>query len=144
LTNNVSSGYRNPDPGESIDYYKLAAFWTYSFDKPAKAPQKSKATEEKREISDMPSATLDLASFAPGVNLEKIEKQLAARSIVGPTRQDNLVLYESRLFEEIDLRQRLALIQKNNVLNKSAIINMAEDTPSKLTPLFPKKLFNKG
>jgi len=117
-----SSGYRNPDPGESIDYYKLAAFWTYSFDKPAKAPQKSKAMEEKREISDMPSATLDLASFAPGVNLEKIEKQLAARGIVGPTRQDNLVLYESRLFEEIDLRQRLALIQKNNVLNKSAII----------------------
>lgn len=118
----LSSGYRNPDPGQSIDYYKLAAFWTYSFDKPAKAPGRGKAAEEKITAPEISAKVFDLASFAPGTKMTGIEAQLAGRGLINPVRQDELILYETRLFEEIDLRQRLALIQKNNVLNKSAVI----------------------
>jgi len=118
----LSSGYQNPDPGQTIDYYKLAAFWTYSFDKPAKTPGRGKAAEERREIPEMPAKAFDLASFAPGAKMDEAEKQLIAKGIVNPVRQENFLLYETRVFDEIDLRQRLVLIQKNNALNRSAVI----------------------
>jgi hypothetical protein len=63
-----------------------------------------------------------LASFAPGAKMDEAEKQLIAKGIVNPVRQENFLLYETRVFDEIDLRQRLVLIQKNNALNRSAVI----------------------
>ncbi|MCX8110329.1 MAG: hypothetical protein N3D15_03650 [Syntrophorhabdaceae bacterium] len=117
-----SSGYRVPDPGRSIDYYKIGAFFTYYFEKPVTKVPPVK-TDLTMVATSIPSPMIvDIAALPPGLKIDQAKEILKKNNIVDPVSQDDLLIYEARVFEEIELRQRLALIQKNNLINKSAII----------------------
>ncbi len=116
-----SSGYRVPDPGRSTDYYKIGAYFTYYFEKPPVKIQAVKA--DIAPAAPIPSPVIvDIAALPPGLKLTNATDILKQKNIVKPVSQDGILVYEARVFEEIELRQRIALIHKNDILNKSAVI----------------------
>ncbi len=117
-----SSGYRVPDPGRSTDYYKLGAFITYNFEKPVTAAKPVKIDLVKADISDPSPMSTDIEFLTPGLKINNITETLKKNNIVKPLIEDGLLLYETRVFEEIELRQRLALLHQRDILKKSAII----------------------
>jgi hypothetical protein len=117
-----SAGYRVPDPGRSTDYYKVGAFWTYYFDKPITTVVAKKVDVEKATTPAPSAMSVDIAFLAPGTKIDAVVEILRKHNIVNPVAEDGLLVHETRVFEEIELRQRLVLVQKNNILRKSAII----------------------
>lgn len=117
----VSSGYRVPDPGRPIDYYKISAFWTYQFEKQPVIAGRAIAPP-KEEIPAPKAIYFDISNLSPATKVEDAIARLKRSNIIKPVEEENLLIYETRIFEEIDLRQRLALLHKNNKLTKSAII----------------------
>lgn len=117
-----SSGYRVPEPGRSTDYYKLGAFFTFYFDKPAMAKKQLRAGLEKTDLSARSPAGVDISYLSPGSKIDQVVDVLKKNKIMNPVVEEDLFVYETRLLDEIDLRQRLALVFKRDILNKSAII----------------------
>lgn len=117
-----SSGYRIPDAGRSIDYYKFGTFLTYYFEKPATAVKPVKADIEKADIPAPSAMSVDIAYLIPGSKIDAVVDVLKKNNIMNPVIEEGLMVYETRLFEEIELRQRLALNTQRNILKKSAIV----------------------
>ena len=117
-----SSGYRVPDPGRSTDYYKLGAFFTYYFEKQPIAVKPVKTDIAKADIPGPSPISTDISFFTPGIKINDVVETLKKSNIVKPVSEDGLLIYETRVIEEIELRQRLALIHQNDRLKKSAII----------------------
>ncbi|MCX8022228.1 MAG: hypothetical protein N2745_05590, partial [Syntrophorhabdaceae bacterium] len=118
----AQSGYRVPDPGRSIDYYKLSAFWTYQFDKPPVTVAARPIAPVKEEIPSPKAMLFDITNIPPGAKLDDAVSILKKNNIIKSVEEENLLVYETRILEEIDLRQRLAVIHRNNRITKSAII----------------------
>jgi hypothetical protein len=117
-----SSGYRVPDPGRSTDYYKLGAFLTYYFEKQVTAAKPVKTDLAKADIPGPSPMSTDISFLTPGLKINDVVETLKKNNIVKPLAEDGLLLYETRVIEEIELRQRLALIHQKDRLKKSAII----------------------
>ncbi|MFA5757096.1 MAG: hypothetical protein WC883_08185 [Smithellaceae bacterium] len=121
-------GQRDPDPGQKTGSYKLGAYWTFYFDKPAKTTTGRKPKpEEQALVQDSESAipalvNVDIAALIPGMKIEKAVELLKAKGIVNPVRDDVYLTYETRVLEEIEQRQRLVLIQENKILKKALVI----------------------
>lgn len=121
-------GQRDPDPGQKTGSYKLGAYWTYYFDKPAKIatgkkPKPEELTLEQDSESAIPAlVNVDIAALIPGMKIEKAVELLKAKGIVNPIRDDVYLTYETRVLEEIEQRQRLVLIQENKILKKAVVI----------------------
>jgi len=115
------SGYRTPDPGRSTDSYKIGAFWTYYFEKTIVA--EAGAAEPASVQAAGPSPlNFDIAAIPPGSKLDAAIELLKKRNITGPVEEPGLMVYETRVFEEFDLRQRIALVYKNGLVRTSAVI----------------------
>jgi hypothetical protein len=117
-----SAGYRTPDTGGSTDYYKFGTFFTYYFEKPVMAAKPVKADIEKVEIPSPSPISIDIVYLSPGSKIDAAVEILRKSNIIKPVIEEGLMVYETRLFEEIELRQRLALVHQRNVLKKSAFI----------------------
>jgi len=117
-----SSGYRVPDPGRSTDYYKLGAFLTYNFEKPVTAAKPVKTDLVKADIPAPSPMSTDIAFLTPGLKINDVTETLRKNNIIKPLVEDGLLLYETRVIEEIELRQRLALLHQRDILRKSAVI----------------------
>jgi len=117
-----SSGYRVPDPGRSTDYYKIGAFFTYYFEKQPIKIQPVKTDMARADIPAPSPLAIDISSLTPGLKIDAVTENLRKNNILNPVSEEGLLVYETRLMEEIELRQRLALVHKNNILRKSAII----------------------
>jgi len=117
-----SSGYRVPDPGRSTDYYKIGAFLTYYFEKQVTKMQPVKTDIAKADIPAPSAMTTDISYLTPGLKIDAVTETLRKNNIVNPLSEEGLLVYETRLIEEIEFRQRLALVHKNNILRKSAMI----------------------
>jgi len=121
-------GKRDPDPGQQTDSYKLGAYWTFYFDKPAKTVPDKKAVsappapEEEGDMAVPALVHLDITSLKPGMKTEQAVELLKAKGIVNPVRDDVYLTYETRVLEEIEHRQRLVLIQDNQILKKAVVI----------------------
>jgi hypothetical protein len=132
LTNNVGINYRytagphivgvelnyndrDPSPGASTEAYKVAFFYTFQFGKPAGMPV-SDAVRSLVAAPPAPSAEKEPAATAKagpsfvGEDLTGVVERLAKEGITGGVMQPGLVVYEARLFGEIDQRQRFALL----------------------------------
>lgn len=117
-----SAGYRTQDAGRSIDYYKFGTFLTYYFEKPATAAKPIKVDIEKADIPAPSAISVDIAYLMPGSKIDAVVQTLRKNNIMNPVTEEGLMVYETRLFEEIELRQRLALLHQRNTLKKSAFI----------------------
>jgi len=119
----IAMGRRSPDPGESTGHFRMGAFWTYALDYGAA----SRGADAARAASDMPVVSVsdgpvDLAELAPGVSMEEISRRLSRVAIYNPVETPGLSVYEVRLLDEIDQRQRLALKHSGGRLQKASLI----------------------
>ncbi len=116
------SGYRSPDPGRPTDSYKIGAFWTYYFEKTISTAQAGVAAPEAVQAAGPSPLNFDIATIPPGSKLDAAMELLKKRNITSPVEEPGLMVYEARVFEEFDLRQRIALIHKNGLVRTSAVI----------------------
>jgi hypothetical protein len=126
------SEHRNPDPGEKTTSYMVGALWTYSFERPVRegAPRAELPAEIRvKEWAPAPvkEVTVDLPQLAPGTRMADIKERLKTAGITGAIALPNLLIYEKRLLEEVDQRQRLALVHEAGSLKTAALIIEFED-----------------
>jgi hypothetical protein len=134
LNNNIlglelSKYYRNPDPGTYTDALKIAIFWTYTFERPAivKAKRPPEAPAAIIPPAEVPAARLVITELALGQDLAAARQKLAASGIKVFAKEPGLNIYETRLLEEIDQRQRVVLQHKHNKLERAALIIEFDD-----------------
>jgi hypothetical protein len=116
---------RDPQPGESTEAYRVSAYWTMEFDRPASAVTASATPVFAAAESGTVSAgalTINLAQFGPGVLVDVIRQQLELANIKNPSEQAGFVVYETSVLPEVFRRQRLALEYAGPLLMRSAVI----------------------
>lgn len=121
---------RTQDPGQSTSSYRVSAFWTHSFEKlPKYASAGSVAlTDAVGSSGAQLTANLGLLlNLVPGLDMNDLMARLEAGGIKGGIRQPGVVVYEIRLMEHIDQRQRLALLEDTGSLSKAALIINFDD-----------------
>ncbi len=133
----INSADRNPDPGSVSQSFRAAVFWTHKIGKQINLRKVSRrlglvgSTPQPVEMAapfHPPIRTvIDLAELAPGTDIETIREILAMANLTGAYEKDNLIIYEAILLDEIDQRQRLALIHEEGILQKAALIIEFDD-----------------
>jgi hypothetical protein len=121
--------YRGATPGQNTQSYRVSAFWTYAFDKPpvlAAARPPLTSAPLKADGPLVRGASL-MVQLPPGSDLEQNVSRLEAVGISGGVRQPGVVLYETRILEEIEQRQRLALVHDDKRIANTALIVEFED-----------------
>jgi len=112
---------RSPDPGTYTKSTRVAAFWTYHFDKPSKQVTVSAPVQVPADRQELISP-LKFDDLTPGMNIKTALTRLADANIKSPTELPDLFIYNTPFFEEIMERQKLALVQKGLTLNKSLVV----------------------
>jgi len=101
----LNTNYRNAVPGAHTEAYRLMFTWTHLFEKP-KLAQFGRAP-----LGAAPGGgALDLRELGPGRALAALESRLDALGLRAATRPAaDLRVYDYRLLDEIDQRQRIAI-----------------------------------
>ncbi|MFQ5786650.1 MAG: hypothetical protein ACE5H1_01585, partial [Thermodesulfobacteriota bacterium] len=128
----INSADRNPDPGSVSKSLRVAVFWTHQIGKTVRLSKLFRKTPRRPSepyTLPLPSTkgTADLSELSPGVDMETIKERLARAKITGAYEQANLTTYEVILLDEIDQRQRLALVHEEGKLQKAALIIEFDD-----------------
>ena len=110
---------RDPDPGEETESYVVGAFWTYTFNK--RLHRKPKETPPPAAVSTEGEA-FTLAALVPGTDLALVKRTLERAGIRGGIARPNVIVYDTRLLDELEQRQRLVLVHQAGRLTKSALI----------------------
>jgi len=123
---------RDPDKGNDTEASKISVYWTWYLDRPAKSTAYSSSAARLD-----PAASLDgplildqtlLVRLAPGQNLDVVMEKMSASGAPTPSRQGDVIIYELPLLQSITLRQRVALLQRDRVVDKvTLIIDFADD-----------------
>lgn len=112
---------RDPDGESDTEAYRLSAYWSVSFDRPAQVvalmPAKNADIEKFSVLSD-------LLELSVGTSLDEIEIHLSRNHQTPAYRLPGLDIYEMQLLEKLDLRQRLGLIHESGILRE---VNLALD-----------------
>ncbi len=140
----VNSADRNPDPGRVSQSFRAAVFWTHQIGKRVNLRKVARrlgsfVTRSKLQpvgmVTPLPppietpplKTVIDLADLVPGTDINTIREILAMANLTGAYEKDNLIIYEAILLDEIDQRQRLALIHEEGILQKAALIIEFDD-----------------
>ncbi len=120
------SNFRDPTKSESTESYKIALFWRYNFTKKREktpAPPALLASSPPGVlIPERPLKKFDIIALPPRITILQAEDILRTMGLVDGVRQGNLIIYEGQMLEEINQRQRLVLITKDNILEKTVLI----------------------
>jgi hypothetical protein len=129
-------GDHRPQPGEYTQSFRIAILYTFHFDKPAgtktsdalasafKIPaaavsgQKLAAAPEGQQ----PVTSVTTPAVFMGEDLVKVMEQLVNQGISGGLVQPGMVVYETRLINDIDKRQRFALINDGKKVTGTALV----------------------
>ncbi len=123
-----NSDFRRPVNAELSDSYKIGIFWTHYFEK---HPEERRETIKDRGAKPLPvagvlgkapSMNFDILRLPPGLTIIQARDILRKMGIRQGIRQGSFIIYETRLYEEIDQRQRLVLVTEGNILKKSVVI----------------------
>lgn len=101
----LNTNYRNAIPGSYTEAWRLMFSWTHLFEK------QQLAQFGRAPLGAAPGAgLLDLRELVPGKQFTILEKRLETLGLRSPIRPaPNLMVYDTRLLDEIDQRQRLAI-----------------------------------
>ena len=113
---------RDPDPGESTEAYRVSAYWTYNFDRPAKVA--TRTVEPIRAEQATPAIVVDVSieGLSPGLTSHAVQKALTNAGVKGGVKQAGFVVYEYPLLSDVIRRQRLALEYVAGSLERSALV----------------------
>lgn len=115
---------RDPQPGDATEAWRISAFWTMEFDRPAPSPaggipQYAARTTGVGAAADM---RLDIATLAPGRLAGDVLAELEEADIGSAAKQSGFLVYETTLFPDVFRRQRLGLEFSAGSLQRSAIV----------------------
>ncbi|MEO8143048.1 MAG: hypothetical protein ABI654_02435 [Betaproteobacteria bacterium] len=122
----LNTNYRNAIPGSYTEAWRLMFSWTHLFEK------QPLAQLGRAPLGAAPgSGALDLRELAPGRPLQLLEKRLETLGLRSPTRPaPNLRVYDTRLLEEIDQRQRLAVETLGGDIDRAGLVIDFDDVGS--------------
>ncbi len=127
----VSTEHRDPDDSTHTDSYLASVFWTHAFSKPAREAKHDRGepgpVAPAGPVRVRGGAAPDLRDMVPGTGLDTVRRHLAAAGVTGLSEQSGLVVCETRVLEEIDQRQRLALVHAGGRLQTAAIVIEFDD-----------------
>ena len=118
---------RDPDRAAETDAYRVSLFWTVRFDRAAaRRVPRPDAPVPDTPLPDMQlreePGRIDLRDLAPGLALGPLRDLLARAGLPRPTERPGLLIYETRLLEDINRRQRLGLVHRDGKLAKSVLV----------------------
>lgn len=133
---------RDLNVGEDTDARRLSAYWTYYIDK-----RSNKTFVPQGGTRLDPSASLDgslplepelLTRLAPGQIVTDITAKLSASDAPNPALLADAVVYEMRLLNTVNQRQRLAVARTGSLVDKvGLIIDIERDgRPQQVEQLF--------
>ncbi len=112
---------RYPVPAEDTQAYKVAAFWTHHFDKPAVGGPGAPVLT----VSEYAGGT-DILAIAPGTPLDEVKTALDAE-FGGPAILPGYLVYEGRMLKGIEQRQRIVVQHVGGVVKRSGLIVDVDD-----------------
>lgn len=112
---------RDPDPGASTEAYRLSAYWTYQFDRPATVAVRSSEPVGTRAVATG-QAEANIQGLAPGLTEDAVQLALSKASISGAVTRAGFVVYEYPLMRNVFERQRLVLEYSVGMLERSALV----------------------
>lgn len=126
---------RDPQPGASTEAWRVSAFWTVSFDRPAPAARRLAAADTGAAGRPLAGGalTVDLRQLAPGTPREQAARTLDNAGLDGGTRQGDFVVYEYPLLQDVFQRQRLAVEYDAGAVRRSAYIINFDDVGNRDT-----------
>lgn len=112
---------RSTNPGSSTEAYRISAYWTYNFDRPAVAVA-ARTSTPGTEYAAPAVVEATIAGLAPGAAEDKVEVALAQAGIGGAAVQSGYTIYETAFLNDVFRRQRLVLEYSGDILQRSALI----------------------
>ncbi|GJM04254.1 MAG: hypothetical protein DHS20C09_02450 [marine bacterium B5-7] len=112
---------RDPDPGESTEAYRISAYWTYQFDRPA-TTLAARTTALGVDESTPTEAEVSIPGLAPGLTEDAVQLALSNAGVGNGAPQAGWVVYEYPLLSDVFRRQRLALEFVTGSLERSALV----------------------
>ena len=122
----LNTNYRNAVPGSYTEAYRLMLTWTHRFEKTPVA-QLGRAP-----LGPAPgTGGLDLRELSPGRQLQGLANRLESLGLKAAIRPaPNLLVYDYRMLEEIDQRQRLALLLEGGAIERAGLVIDFDDVGS--------------
>lgn len=115
--------------GQFNDTYRLSVFWTHRFDKPAQAATRQfSASIDSAGV--LPRDVTVLTAITPGVDFELTRLRLDDAGFRGAVRQGNALVFEQRLLNEIEQRQRFAMIEDAGTVKRVVLVIDVDDADS--------------
>jgi hypothetical protein len=110
-------------PGGATDTWRVAAFWTVSFDKPARAvPAAAPAPAATGYAAPVGQDISALLALGPGTDAATAERRLRDGGFAAMARQPGMLVVEARLLGEIDERQRLVLEEQAGRVARAGLV----------------------
>jgi hypothetical protein len=122
----LNTNYRNAMPGSYTEAYRLMFSWTHLFEK------QPLAQFGRAPLGPAPgSGALDLRELAPGKQIGILEKRLDALGLKAATRPaPDLRVYDYRMLDDIDQRQRVAIQTLGGDIERSGLVIDFDDVGS--------------
>ena len=109
---------RDPSPGADGEAWRVGATWTVSFERPAAGA----AAPAPAAAPGVAAGPLRLAELAPDQPLDAAIARLARAGAGSPVSRPGLLVYETRLFDDVERRQRLALVHDGTALERAVAV----------------------
>lgn len=113
--------------GQFNDTYRVSLFWTHALDKPARATAAASPALAVATNTALPQGLGVLLAIAPGADVAASQKRLDDAGYRGGVRQGNTIVYELRLLNEIDQRQRFAIETDAGRITRTALVISIDD-----------------
>ena len=136
----INGADRNPDPGQVSKSFSASVFWTHQIGARLNLRKAARRLGIGGRGSPLPPMDMgaippsqpiksvkDLADLPPGADMKTIKDSLAGANITDAYEYDNILVYEADLLDEIDQRQRLALVHEEGYLQMAVLIIEFED-----------------
>ncbi len=115
---------RDPTSADATEAYRVGAFYTFHFEKPAGKTVASvfRPLFTRQEEAASPQQPALMPSKIIGEDLATVMRQLDTQGLTGGIMQPGLVVYEAHILDEIDERQRFGLLTDETIVNGTVLV----------------------
>ncbi len=107
---------------------KFGVSWNYNYDKPSGSTSSDKGLGVITPASVAESDTLDVRTLVPGLSLKDTLARLNRLNIKDGAKQPGEQIFETRLLENIQARQRLVIQHSNGSVTRTGSVIEFDDT----------------
>ena len=116
---------RRPAPGEKTEAWRIGTFWSWQFEKPpapARVGNAFRPYAAPPAPASLPRSAATLARLAPGQSIGDVRAALSAGGFGRGIAEPRMDVYEARLIDDVEHRQRLAIAHAGGLIERTAIV----------------------